>query len=80
MKWTLNKQLLLPLVAIFVVLTVVGTIVGMNMSRDNARNLVDEQLRSTSGAVGLLVAEQERELRELAASAVNVVDAEPTVA
>ena len=36
MKWTLNKQLFVPLVAIFVTLMVGGTIVGLKLAHANA--------------------------------------------
>jgi len=80
MKWTLNKQFLAPVVAVFLLLTVVGTVVAVRMFTDQANEMVNEQLRSTSGAVSLLMAQQERELRGLAASAVNVADTGLTVA
>ena len=80
MKWTLNKQLLMPLVAVFLLLTAVGTVVAVHMFTQQAKDMVNEQLRSTSGAVGLLMAQQESELRGLASSAAKVADTDLTVA
>jgi diguanylate cyclase (GGDEF)-like protein/putative nucleotidyltransferase with HDIG domain len=80
MKWTLDKQLLMPLVAVFLLLTAVGTVVAVHMFTQQAKDMVNEQLRSTSGAVGLLMAQQESELRGLASSAANVADTELTAA
>ena len=80
MKWTLNKQFLTPLVAVFLLLTAVGTVVAVHMFTQQAKDLVNEQLRSTSGAVGLLMAQQEVELRGLASSAASVADTNLTVA
>jgi len=79
MKWTLNKQLLMPLVAVFLFLTAVGTVVAVHMFTQQAKDMVNEQLRSTSGAVGLLMAQQESELRGLASSAAKVADTDLTV-
>jgi hypothetical protein len=61
MKWTLNKQFLAPVVAVFLLLTIVGTVVAVRMFTDQAKEMVNEQLRSTSGAVSLLMTQQERE-------------------
>ncbi len=76
MKWTLNKQFLAPLMAMFVLMTVVATVIAIHMFTRQANDMVEEQLRSTSGAVSLLMTQQEQELRGLAAAAVNLPDTE----
>jgi hypothetical protein len=76
MKWTLNKQLLAPLIAIFVTLTAVGTAVAINMFTGQANDSVKTQLQSTSGAVDLLIQQRERALRDLASSGASIPQVE----
>lgn len=76
MKWTLNKQLLAPLIAIFVILTAVGTAIAINMFTGQANDSVRTQLQSTSGAVDLLIQQRERALRDLASSGASIPQVE----
>jgi diguanylate cyclase (GGDEF)-like protein len=76
MKWTLNKQLLAPLIAIFVVLTAVGTAVAIKMFTGQANDSVKTQLESTSGAVNLLIQQREADLREKASVGANTPEVE----
>jgi diguanylate cyclase (GGDEF)-like protein len=71
MNWTLSKQLLLPLVVIFAVVTVAGTFVGLRLARHNADVMVGDQLKSTSVAMELLLTQQGRDLMGLASSLAN---------
>ncbi len=74
MKWTLNKQLFVPLVAIFVTLMVGGTIVGLKLAHANARANVEDRLESTSAAIRLLLEQQERDQRGITRSLADVVE------
>jgi diguanylate cyclase (GGDEF)-like protein len=79
MKWTLNKQLFVPLVAIFVTLMVGGTIVGLKLAHANARANVEDRLGSTSAAIKLLLEQQERDQRGITRSLADVVEAHAPV-
>lgn len=71
MKWTLDKQLLLPLAAVFVLLTIAGTFVGLRLSSRNAHEMVRDQLERRSAAIELLLTQQQRDLMGLASSLAN---------
>lgn len=76
MKWTLDKQLLLPLAAVLALLTIAGTFLGLRLSSHHAHEMVRDQLRRRSAAIELLLTQKQRDLMGLASSLASTLEAQ----